>query len=194
MSSLLKPHQSKDWGPQKGISWSEKHTLQLAVLKGSLAFSLFNHRIHPMLVPFSWTTRVICEPHMLMFLMIMFIHLCLFIYSHLLIYSCICVHMDALVLVCRSEDSLWQLVLSFHQVSPRTWTQVMRVDGMFFYLLSTLLLSFKLYFLNKFLCIVSSVIAAPCSQTSFEFHLYESSYRHLFLLPDLLKYQMIQWR
>lgn len=39
-----------------------------------------------------------------------------------------------MVHVCKSEDSLWQLVFSFNHVSPKTRTQVRKDGGKFFYL------------------------------------------------------------
>lgn len=40
--------------------------------------------------------------------------------------SCICVYMCATVCVGRSEDSSWQLGLSFHGVGPGSWTEVVK--------------------------------------------------------------------
>lgn len=37
---------------------------------------------------------------------------------------------------CRSEDHLWELVFSFHNVCPRTGAQVIRLDSKHFYMLS----------------------------------------------------------
>lgn len=52
------------------------------------------------------------------------------------VYMCTCVH--AIVSVCRSEDNLWQSVLSLHHIDSGDWKQVVRLGGEHLYQLSHL--------------------------------------------------------
>lgn len=49
-----------------------------------------------------------------------------------------CVYMPWSMYVWKSEESLWELVLSFHHVGPRDGTHVIRLNNKFLYLLSHL--------------------------------------------------------
>jgi hypothetical protein len=46
--------------------------------------------------------------------------------------ACVMVH------IWRSKDNLWESTLSFHNVVPKDWIQVVRSGGKYFYLLTHL--------------------------------------------------------
>lgn len=71
-------------------------------------------------------------------------------------YRCVCMGglLGASVHVWRLEDSLLDLVLSFHQVGPRDQTKVIRLVNKYLFPLSHLV-SQLLTLLNEYLCLLN---------------------------------------